>query len=67
MLNFKRAKRKSRQTRIRKKIVGTKSVPRLNIYRSLSNIYAQIIDDEKQKTLFPSPPCPRRLRTRKRN
>ena len=36
---------------IRKKIKGTAERPRLSIYRSLSNIYAQIIDDNAGNTL----------------
>lgn len=43
--------RKKRHERIRKKIVGTPERPRLNVYRSLKNIYAQIIDDEAGITL----------------
>ncbi|OIO73240.1 MAG: 50S ribosomal protein L18 [Elusimicrobia bacterium CG1_02_37_114] len=34
-----------------KKIFGTGDRPRLNVYRSLKNIYAQIIDDEKRHVL----------------
>lgn len=34
-----------KHTRVRKKINGTSERPRLNVYRSLNNIYAQIIDD----------------------
>lgn len=37
--------------RVRKKVVGTSERPRLNVYRSLSNIYAQVIDDTTGKTL----------------
>ncbi|RPI75603.1 MAG: 50S ribosomal protein L18 [Ignavibacteriales bacterium] len=37
--------------RIRKKISGTSEKPRLSIYRSLNNIYGQIIDDTSGKTL----------------
>jgi large subunit ribosomal protein L18 len=37
--------------RIRKKMVGTPERPRLNVYRSLSHIYAQVIDDLKGVTL----------------
>jgi len=37
--------------RIRAKISGTPQRPRLCVFRSLSNIYAQIIDDENQNTL----------------
>lgn len=36
---------------IRKKVFGTAERPRLSVFRSLSNIYAQIIDDEKGVTL----------------
>ncbi len=39
------------KTRIRKKISGTGDVPRLTIYRSLNQIYAQIIDDSTGNTL----------------
>jgi large subunit ribosomal protein L18 len=38
-------------TRIRKKMQGTEERPRLNVYRSLSHIYVQIIDDLHGKTL----------------
>ncbi|MFZ5597004.1 MAG: 50S ribosomal protein L18 [Bacillota bacterium] len=44
--------RAKRQKRVRNKISGTAQRPRLNVYRSLSNIYAQLIDDEKGVTLF---------------
>ena len=37
--------------RIRKKITGTTSTPRLSVYRSNKQIYAQIIDDSKGTTL----------------
>ena len=43
--------RQVRHERVRKTVVGTSERPRLNVYRSLSNIYAQIIDDTKGKTL----------------
>lgn len=43
--------RKRIHVRIRKKIQGTAARPRLNIYRSLNHIYAQLIDDEKGVTL----------------
>lgn len=43
--------RKRRHIRVRKKISGTAQCPRLNVYRSLKNIYAQIIDDVKGVTL----------------
>ena len=43
--------RKKRHLRIRGKISGTAECPRLNVYRSLKNIYAQIIDDKAGVTL----------------
>ncbi|MBC8537108.1 50S ribosomal protein L18 [Feifania hominis] len=43
--------RAKRHKRVRNKISGTASTPRLCVYRSLSNIYAQIIDDTKGVTL----------------
>ena len=38
-------------SRIRKKIIGTAERPRLNVYRSVSHIYVQVIDDTKGATL----------------
>lgn len=43
--------RKKRQERVRQKVFGTAEKPRLNVYRSLNNIYAQLIDDNKGYTL----------------
>ena len=40
-----------RHARVRKKVSGTPERPRLSVYRSLNNIYAQIIDDSKGMTL----------------
>ena len=40
-----------RHARVRGKITGTNNVPRLNVFRSNNNIFAQIIDDEASKTL----------------
>jgi large subunit ribosomal protein L18 len=40
-----------RHIRVRKHISGTAERPRLNVYRSLSEIYAQVIDDEAGRTL----------------
>jgi large subunit ribosomal protein L18 len=37
--------------RIRAKLSGTEQRPRLNVYRSLNNIYAQVIDDQTGTTL----------------
>ncbi len=43
--------RKERHERVRSKIIGTASVPRVCVFRSNSNIYAQIINDEEGITL----------------
>lgn len=43
--------RKKRHKRVRAKISGTADRPRLNVFRSLNNIYAQLIDDTKGVTL----------------
>jgi len=40
-----------KHTRVRKKIKGTPERPRLNVFRSLTHIYAQIIDDSAGNTL----------------
>ena len=45
------AARIKRHQRVRNKISGTAQRPRLNVFRSLNNIYAQIIDDEAGTTL----------------
>lgn len=50
----KNAIRAKRHLRVRNKVSGTADVPRLNVYRSTSNIYAQIIDDVKGITLVAS-------------
>jgi large subunit ribosomal protein L18 len=44
-------KRVERHNKIRNKIVGTPERPRLNVFRSSTNIYAQIIDDAAGKTI----------------
>ena len=43
--------RKARHARVRTKVVGTANVPRLNVFRSNQNIFAQIIDDNAATTL----------------
>ena len=43
--------RKAKHDRIRNTLVGTAEKPRLNVYRSTANIYAQIIDDSTGRTL----------------
>jgi large subunit ribosomal protein L18 len=44
-------KRKKRHLRVRKKLFGTALRPRLNVFRSSKNIYAQLIDDEAGVTI----------------
>ena len=52
MANLRRAEiRNAIHTRIRKKLRGTTERPRLAVYRSLNHIYAQLIDDEKARTI----------------
>ena len=46
--------RKRRHTRVRNKISGTAECPRLNVFRSNTQIFAQIIDDVKGTTLVSS-------------
>lgn len=46
-----RAQRKRRHLRVRRKVTGTPQRPRLAVYRSLSHIYAQVIDDTQGHTL----------------
>ena len=46
--------RTRRHARVRNKIAGTKTTPRLNVFRSNNGIYAQVIDDETQTTLVSS-------------
>jgi len=43
--------RQARHARVRNKLSGSASTPRLNVFRSNNNIFAQIIDDEKGVTL----------------
>ena len=43
--------RQARHQRVRKNLSGTKERPRLNVFRSLNNIYAQIVNDETGKTM----------------
>ena len=45
------AARIKRHKRVRKNISGTAQRPRLNVYRSLNNIYAQVIDDVAGRTI----------------
>ncbi len=53
--------RKRRHTRIRRSLQGTAERPRLNIYRSLENIYAQVINDEAGVTIVSASTIDREL------
>jgi large subunit ribosomal protein L18 len=46
-----RAARIRRHGRVRKKVAGTAERPRLAVFRSLTHIYAQVIDDERGHTV----------------
>ncbi len=46
--------RQMRHARVRKNLSGTKEMPRLNVFRSNSEIYAQVIDDVTGSTLVSS-------------
>lgn len=43
--------RQKRHLRVRNRVEGSATRPRLNVFRSLKHIYAQVIDDEQGKTL----------------
>jgi large subunit ribosomal protein L18 len=47
----KKEKRQRRHRKIRAKMFGTQDKPRLSVFRSAKHIYAQLINDEKRKTL----------------
>jgi large subunit ribosomal protein L18 len=50
-------------SRIRQKLAGTAARPRLNVYRSLSHIYAQVIDDQNGVTLVSASSMQLKLKT----
>jgi len=47
----KKQQRKLRHNRVRSRVIGSADRPRLNVFRSLTHIYAQVIDDNAGKTL----------------
>jgi large subunit ribosomal protein L18 len=57
--------RKARHNRIRKNIKGTTSLPRLNVFRSNTNITAQIIDDVNGVTLVSASSTDKELKIKK--
>ena len=48
---YRETARKRRHRRVRKRVVGTSQRPRLNVFRSLKHIHAQVIDDTQGHTL----------------
>ncbi len=56
--------RARRHVRVRKTLAGTAERPRLNVYKSLSGIYAQVIDDQAGRTLLSASTVDRELRER---
>ncbi len=50
-ISSKNTNRRHVHKRIRKKVQGTAARPRLNVYRSLNNIYVQVVDDLQGATL----------------
>jgi len=54
--------RARRHGRVRKNLSGSNDRPRLNVFRSLSGIYAQVIDDQAGRTLASASTVDRELR-----
>ena len=59
--------RQRRHLRVRKKISGTAECPRLCVYRSNTNIYAQIIDDVAGNTLVSCSTLDKEIKTKHAN
>ena len=59
--------RRRRHVRVRRKISGTTECPRLCVYRSNTNIYAQIIDDTQAKTLAQASTLDKEVKTKHSN
>jgi large subunit ribosomal protein L18 len=56
--------RKRRHKRVRKNVYGTSQRPRLNVFRSLTDIYVQVIDDNDGRTLVSASTIEKALRTK---
>jgi len=56
--------RKRRHIRVRKRVTGTAEKPRLNVFRSLVGIYAQVIDDQTGTTLVSASTIDKSLRSK---
>ena len=59
--------RERRHRRVRRKVSGTTECPRLCVYRSNTNIYAQIIDDVNSVTLVAASTLDKEVKTKKSN
>ena len=55
--------RQRRHQRIRKRLQGTGEKPRLSVYKSLNNIYAQLVDDVAGKTILSASTLQKDIRT----
>ncbi len=59
--------RKTRQKRVRAKVKGTALRPRLCVYRSLNNIYANLINDETATTILSASTLDKEVKTKASN
>ncbi len=59
--------RKIRQKRVRSKVKGTEQKPRLCVYRSLNNIYANLINDETATTILSASTLDKEVKTKASN
>ncbi len=62
-----KAERVRRHKRVRNKISGTANCPRLCVFRSNTNLYVQVIDDDKQNTLVSASTLDKEIKTKKSN
>lgn len=62
--NSRSTARVQRHKRVRKNLSGTSERPRLNVFRSLAEIYAQVIDDETGRTLVTASTVDHELRSK---
>ena len=53
-----------RHRRVRRRVAGTPEKPRLNVFRSLNEVYAQVIDDESGHTLASASSIDKELRSK---
>lgn len=62
MIEVKEQRRQRRKMRVRRRVFGTAQRPRLTVFRSLQNIYAQMIDDQTGRTLVEASSVSKELR-----